>query len=62
MQNATSLAYSISQIENGWRWTVYDEDGVTVAGGADASRDSAQAAVNLTLELAEPQEPRSFLD
>jgi hypothetical protein len=49
MQEAPSLAYSLSQIENGWRWSVYDEDGLTVARGADASRDRAQAAVDLTL-------------
>jgi hypothetical protein len=49
MQEQSSLAYSLSQIETGWRWSVYDEDGVTVAGGADASRDAAQAAVERTL-------------
>jgi hypothetical protein len=49
-----SLAYSLSQVEEGWRWSVYDEDGVTVAGGALASRDAAQAAVELTLRS--PQE------
>jgi hypothetical protein len=49
MQEAPSFAYSLSQIENGWRWSVYDEDGVTVAKGADTSRDRAQAAVDLTL-------------
>jgi hypothetical protein len=45
MQNAPSFAYSLCQVEEGWRWSVYDEDGVTVAGGADVSRDRAQAAV-----------------
>jgi hypothetical protein len=49
MQEQSSLAYSLSQIETGWRWSVYDEDGVVVAGGADASRDAAQAAVERTL-------------
>jgi hypothetical protein len=49
MQNVPSFAYSLSQVEEGWRWSVYDEDGVTVAGGADVSRDGAQAAVELTL-------------
>jgi hypothetical protein len=49
MQEQSSLAYSLSQIETGWRWSVYDEDGVVVAGGADPSRDVAQAAVERTL-------------
>lgn len=49
MQNPPSFAYSLSQVEEGWRWSVYDEDGVTIARGADVSRDRAQAAVELTL-------------
>jgi hypothetical protein len=49
MQEQSLLAYSLSQIETGWRWSVYDEDGVTVAGGANISRDAAQAAVERTL-------------
>lgn len=49
MQEPSSLAYSLSQIETGWRWSVYDEDGIMVAGGADPSRDVAQAAVEQTL-------------
>ncbi len=49
MQEQSSLAYSLSQVETGWRWSVYDEDGVTIAGGADTSRDAAQAAVERTL-------------
>jgi hypothetical protein len=52
MQEVRSFAYSLSQIENGWRWSVYDEDGVTVAKGAGVSRDQAQAAVDLTLRRA----------
>jgi hypothetical protein len=44
-----SFAYSLSQVEEGWRWSVYDEDGVTVADGSQPSRDDAQAAVDLTL-------------
>ena len=54
-----SLAYSLSQVEEGWRWSVYDEDGVTVAGGAHASRDAAEAAVELTLRSV-PRESRAF--
>jgi hypothetical protein len=49
MQEQSLLAYSLSQVETGWRWSVYDEDGVTVAGGANISRDAAQAAVERTL-------------
>jgi hypothetical protein len=46
MRESSSLAYSLSQAEDGWRWSVYDEDGVTVA---DPSQAAAQAAVERTL-------------
>jgi hypothetical protein len=59
MPQETVFAYSLSQVEEGWRWSVYDEDGVTVADGADASRDGAEAAVASTLRSA-PSETRSF--
>lgn len=49
MFETSSLAYSLSQAEDGWRWCVYDEDGVTVADGARPSQAAAQAAVELTL-------------
>ena len=52
MSEFSSLAYSLSQEENGWRWSVYDEDGVTVAGGAQESQAAAQAAVETTLRCA----------
>jgi len=52
MREPRSFAYSLSQAENGWRWSVYDEDGETVARGADASRDAAQAAVESMLRNA----------
>ena len=52
MPEQSSLAYSLSQVETGWRWSVYDEDGVTVAGGADPSRDAAEAAVERLLRAA----------
>jgi hypothetical protein len=51
MQNVRSFAYTLCQVEEGWRWSVYDEDGVTIAGGADVSRDRAQAAVEHTLQI-----------
>jgi hypothetical protein len=53
-----SFAYSLSQVEEGWRWSVYDEEGITVADGADPSRDAAKAAVESTLRS--PPEPRTF--
>jgi hypothetical protein len=43
------LAYSLSQVDDGWRWSVYDQDGATVADGADVDREAAEAAVALTL-------------
>jgi hypothetical protein len=49
MPQDSPFAYSLSQVEEGWRWSVYDEDGVTIADGAHASRDAAEAAVALTL-------------
>jgi hypothetical protein len=52
-----SLAYSLSQMESGWRWSVYDHDGVTVADGADISRDAALRAVEHSLRTV-PAEPR----
>ncbi|WP_293450259.1 hypothetical protein [Phenylobacterium sp.] len=52
MTESRSFAYSLCQDEDGWRWCVYDEDGVTVADGANGSRDAAQAAVELTLRQA----------
>ena len=54
MQEQSLLAYSLSQVETGWRWSVYDEDGVTVAGGANITRDAAQAAVERTLSCVQP--------
>lgn len=49
MYEPRSFAYSLSQIESGWKWSVYDENGETVADGAHGSRDVAQAAVDRTL-------------
>ena len=49
MPQDSYLAYSLSQVDEGWRWSVYDEEGVTVADGADVSRDAAEAAVESTL-------------
>lgn len=59
MRQESSFAYSLSQSEEGWRWSVYDEDGVTIADGAHPSRAAAQAAVDLTLRYP-PPEMRSF--
>lgn len=53
MQGSPCFAYSLCQEDDGWRWSVYDQDGVTIAGGADPSRAAAQAAVELTLRRAE---------
>jgi hypothetical protein len=59
MQNLPTFAYSLSQVEEGWRWSVYDEDGVTVARGADADRERAQAAVEHTLRCGRSFDARS---
>jgi len=50
MQEPRSFAYSLSQVDAGWKWSVIDEDGMTVAGGADLSRSAAEAAVENTLK------------
>jgi hypothetical protein len=49
MHEPRSFAYSLSQVDDGWSWSVYDEDGVTVARGAHKSRLAAEQAVELTL-------------
>ncbi len=59
MQERLGFAYSLCQSEDGWSWSVYDEDGVTVARGADVSRDGAQAAVERTLRGSLAEDARS---
>ena len=49
MPEQSPFAYSLNQVEDGWRWSVYDQDGVTVAVGSHPSRDAAEAAVERTL-------------
>ncbi|MGZ6013766.1 MAG: hypothetical protein ACXWK0_18130 [Caulobacteraceae bacterium] len=56
MLQSSSLAYSLNQVETGWRWSVYDVDGVTVADGADVSRDAALKAVQQSLRMTPPDE------
>jgi hypothetical protein len=55
LQPSSSLAYSLNQMETGWRWSVYDLDGVTVADGADISRDAALAAVQQSMRMTPPE-------
>jgi hypothetical protein len=50
MSEPRSFAYSLSQDEDGWRWSVYDEEGVTVADGAHPSQAAALAAVERMLQ------------
>ncbi len=57
MHEARSFAYSLSQKEDGWRWSIYDENGETVARGADASRDAAERAVQAHLMSAPAASP-----
>jgi hypothetical protein len=52
MSEGISLAYSLSQDEGFWRWSVYDEDGVTVADGSHATQAAAMAAVQSMLTRA----------
>ena len=46
------FAYSLSHEERGWTWRVFDEDGETVATGAQFSQSDAQAAVEDTIRRA----------
>lgn len=51
MLESKSFAYSLSHdVDDVWRWSVYDEDGVTVAKGVHPTQAAAQAAVNLMLD------------
>ena len=52
MRESKLLAYSLSHDEDVWRWSVYDEDGLTVANGANDTQAAAQAAVDVTLRSA----------
>jgi hypothetical protein len=52
MREVKCLAYSLSHDTDVWRWSVYDEDGVTVADGAHPTQDAAQAAVEVMLRTA----------
>ena len=49
MLESRSFAYSLSHDEDVWRWSVYDEEGVTVADGAHPTQAAAQAAVEQLL-------------
>ena len=52
MRESKLLAYSLSHDDDVWRWSVYDEDGLTVANGANDTQAAAQAAVDVTLRSA----------
>ncbi len=49
MRDERSLAYSLSREADAWRWSVYDEDGVTLAEGVGRSLEAAHNAVNRLL-------------
>jgi hypothetical protein len=49
MLESKSFAYSLSHDDDVWRWSVYDEDGVTVAKGVHPTQSAAQAAVEQLL-------------
>ena len=50
MPEQSPFAYSLNQVEDGWRWSVYDQDGVTVAVGV-----AAGVPLGLPLALVEAQ-------
>jgi len=45
----TPFAYSLSHVEAGWTWRIYDEEGETVASGSSVSQSGAKAAVEATI-------------
>ena len=49
MLESKSFAYSLSHDVDVWRWSVYDEDGTTVADGVRATQAAAQAAIEQLL-------------
>lgn len=49
------FAYSLSHVESGWTWQVYDEDGETVASGSNVTQSAAQAAVEASIRQAVAQ-------
>jgi len=49
MFEGKSFAYSLSHDDDVWRWSVYDEDGQTVANGVHPTQAAAQAAVEQML-------------
>lgn len=51
MQEPANFAYSLSQSENGWRWSVYDLDGEMVANGANSSQAAAEAEVYRLIQI-----------
>lgn len=54
----TPFAYSMSHVDTGWSWRIYDEEGETVASGYDSSQSGAQAAVEATImRVASEQRP-----
>lgn len=54
----TPFAYSLSHVESGWTWRIYDEDGETVASGQTLSQSGAQAAVEDTIRQVAASETR----
>jgi len=54
----TPFAYSLSHVESGWRWRIYDEQGETVASGQNLSQSGAQAAVEDTIRQVAAAETR----
>ena len=56
MPEPRSFAFSLSQVEHGWSWRVFDEDGTLVARGENPSEDAARAAVERMLEREDRRE------
>lgn len=54
----TPFAYSLSHVETGWAWRIYDEEGETVASGSNVSQSGAQAAVEATIRQVAAEQTR----
>lgn len=46
------FAYSLAHAEAGWAWSIFDEEGETIAQGLDLSQSDAQASVESAIRTA----------
>ncbi|HKR89707.1 MAG TPA: hypothetical protein VJS38_16165 [Phenylobacterium sp.] len=52
------FAYTLSQVEEGWTWSLWDEDGLVVAAGAAADQRGAELGLFEALRTTHAAAPR----